>query len=857
MDKLFQECYTSRLSDTGSVLPFFWQHGEDHETLRAEMDAIRRAGITEFCVESRTHEEFCKDQWWIDFRFMLEYARAHGMRVWLLDDKRFPTGYANGYLETHPELRRKILRLDYRDYTGPTLRTKICPVKIKPEKQEAFVSITAWKRSEDFRTVEGDPVDLTHRIGADGLIDWDVPDGTWRIYYVIRSGDLPLRENYIDMLSAESCKAQIHAVYEPHYERFKEYFGNTLRGFFSDEPSFETSVDDYFDTVGKENSVFPWRDDLPQLIAEEIGHSEEEVRLRLAGLWHTLPDISPAVRAGYMDRITYLYRENFTRMIGAWCRERKVLYIGHIIEDDNAHQRLGFGGGHFFRALEGQSMAGTDIVLNQMVPRNTLFEHTAPLSGKTVSRDPAFFNYAMAKMAASLSHITPHMENRAMAEVFGAFGWAEGVGYMKYLADHFLVSGVNHFVPHAYTPKYPDLDCPPHFYCHGMNPQEEAFGLLMRYMQKLSRITAESVHKADVAVFYNAQAEWTGGKLTLFQETCRRLTRDQIDFDILPEDTLYTAEVEEGKLRINQETYGALIVPYCQILPVKILQTFARLQAEGLPVLFEQAAPERSADGVPAEELLPSACTVDPQKLTATLREMGLYHVTAHTPCPELRVYRVDRQDTVVYLLFNEGASEIDHWITFADAETPVFFDVWNNRIRKPQIQEDALRVKLASGGALVLLCGEGRDALPYEYDLPPCKDLEGRWEISLRDAGSDQWRTVETEEPLPSFNTADREPSFCGFMEYKTEFVATGNERVLDLGLVGEIATVRLNDRNCGTAVAAPYLFDISKAVTEGNNKLTVTVVNNPVYRERENDEFITYLPLPPSGLLGPVKIG
>ena len=43
------------------------------------MEAIRKAGLTEFCVESRTHEGFCTDAWWEDFQFMLDYAREHGM----------------------------------------------------------------------------------------------------------------------------------------------------------------------------------------------------------------------------------------------------------------------------------------------------------------------------------------------------------------------------------------------------------------------------------------------------------------------------------------------------------------------------------------------------------------------------------------------------------------------------------------------------------------------------------------------------------------------------------------------------------------------------------------------------------
>ena len=52
-----------------------------------------------------------------------------------------------------------------------------------------------------------------------------------------------------------------------------------------------------------------------------------------------------------------------------------------------------------------------------------------------------------------------------MCEIFGNYGWKTGVTDMKYLADHFLVRGVNNFVPHAFSPKaYPDPHRPPHFF---------------------------------------------------------------------------------------------------------------------------------------------------------------------------------------------------------------------------------------------------------------------------------------------------------------------------------------------------------------------------------------------------------
>jgi len=79
-----------------------------------------------------------------------------------------------------------------------------------------------------------------------------------------------------------------------------------------------------------------------------------------------------------------------------------------------------------------------------------------------------------------------------MCEIYGAYGWGTGVRTMKYLTDHFLVRGVNVYVPHAFSPKeYPDPDCPPHFYAHGHNPQYRHFQRLMMYMNRVCNLISE------------------------------------------------------------------------------------------------------------------------------------------------------------------------------------------------------------------------------------------------------------------------------------------------------------------------------------------------------------------------------
>ncbi|MBQ3149803.1 MAG: hypothetical protein IJB86_01005 [Clostridia bacterium] len=850
MNKALKDCLENR-QNRDNIFPFLWMREEAKEELKEEIDALYDDGCREFCCESRPYEHFCGDRWWDDFGYILEYAKQKGMRVWLLDDKHFPTGYANGYVEANPELRPKTLRYEYRDFCGPCEYSSLLVPELEEEDEEKVICVSAWKKGNGFFSLKGKPIDLTDKV-HDGIVDWAVPEGFYRVYYIIESKrSLKNRKGYIDMLSEESCNAMLKAVYEPHYEHFKEYFGNTFRGFFSDEPSFQNASGSYLHMVGSDGIVMPYRSDLPSIIGETLGMSSREVLLYLGTLWHDFPGMGKAVRCEYMEAVTRLYRDNFSRMLGDWCRERNVLYIGHVIEDMDAHQRLGFGGGHFFRALQGQDMSGIDIVLKQLMPYNLDTPHSAPICGHRA--DPAFFQHTLPKLGASGAHIRPETNNKAMCEVFGAFGWAEGVGYMKYIADLMLSSGINQFVPHAYSIPYPDPSCPPYFHSKGMNPQEKAFGLLIEYMQKTAHILSQGIHKADVAVFYNAQAEWTGGKHNTQSNVCQALRFGHIDFDIVPEDVLKVSEVNNGRLCINKETYGALVVPYSEILPDDIQEMLLSIERKGLAVIYENRLPKKSVTGKAFDSISKSVPT---ELLAQYLRDIGCCHVLADDNCRGLRIYRTDTEDGTVYSIFNEDKTTVDSYVYFENVVTPVFYDVWNNEISKPQKQDGRVRIKLYPGQAVIMLCNESDDVPPFCYDSECDRQIVPVWDISLKAADAEDFTfCTKTEKPI-RFNTYDRESYFCGTIRYTAEVKLNGDEEYIDFGTVGEIAHLYINGKDIGTTVAPPYRFRISDAVKHGINEIRLDVINNPTYRERYVDWFSSYTPLPPSGLLGPVKI-
>ena len=236
---------TDRLSENlrgqqGSyILPFIWYSGESRELLGREIRAVSDSGAREFVLENRGGDWFCLEPWWDIMGCALETARELKMRLWMLDDSHVNTGSANDSLsrEENAQFRPLNLRIEAADLIGPVQGGAL----ILPNHTEAerVIQVTAYRRDENTGSSVGEPVVLTDRI-ADGLCALDLPDGIWRVYFILTADPsrLGLFANYITMVSKASCRHLIDEVHEKIYEHFSGYFGNTFAGFFSDEPAF-------------------------------------------------------------------------------------------------------------------------------------------------------------------------------------------------------------------------------------------------------------------------------------------------------------------------------------------------------------------------------------------------------------------------------------------------------------------------------------------------------------------------------------------------------------------------------------------------------------------------------------------
>lgn len=846
-------------TESNMLMPFLWTHGEPAATVREVIGRINDAGMKAICVESRTHPDFLGAAWWADMQFILDTCQELGMRVWLLDDAHFPTGEAAG--QVPQEHRKWMLHEDHVDVVGPCPDAALVPLK---SLHGSIDRILAAKRTGIGEQVEP-PIDITHCL-KDGLVYWDVPDGVWRVFYLTidqsthqANGYSRHLDTYLDPTSKDGTQVLISTVYEPHYRHFEKYFGNVFAGFFSDEPQIGTCAK--YDAIYGTTPFLPaiWGENIKKKMKERLGAEYETL---LPGLWYDIGRETSAVRVVYMDAVSQLYKENFSDVLGHWCREHHVEYIGHVIEENNCHARLGHGAGHYFRALWGQDMAGIDLVLHQVVPGLRSSCHTWQPKGREA--DDEFFYFGLCQMAASLAKIDPKKKGRVMIENFGAYGWGSGLRQMKWLADFALVRGCNRFVPHAFTlHAFPDEDCPPHFYAMGHNPQYRYTHILSEYINRVANLIDGGSQQNDICVLYHAEAEWCGE--TMFSQVpVRILSERQIDSNIIPFDMLCDAktEIKDGVLWIHHASYKALIVPRMRVIPHAIAQWLHEAMRLGLPVLFVDALPAylETGESYPYADLH-AGHVVQQDQLVDTVAGITHLPLLIPTEIKHLRYYHYLRAGLHCFLLMNESISDsIQTEITLPVSDRIFRYDAFENSLCEVEGVNGRTRIAIGPYEMTILLTGDvgtviAEDAKP---SASVCEsELRTDWKISTATAEA---YPLFTELPdvteLVNISSSGVLPHFSGTIRYEAEFTTDENERILalDLGRVGEIAEVWINDENLGVRIAPPYRFQLNGVARPGSNRLRIEVTNTLGYQQR--DFLCAYQPLTPSGLIGPVRL-
>ncbi len=619
------------------------------------------------------------------FKSFVASAKARDMRLWIVDDAGYPSGFSGGKFTTDaPELRMQALTVT----KVPAAAGAVFDQAVLPE----TVAVTAI--GTDGATVQI-PV-------SDGHVHWTAPDGTWTVSIVThifktsptRSDTNPTHakdetqslEDYLDPAATAKYIAFTHEAYK---QAVGDEFGKTILGFRGDEPDFSIPG-------------LPWTPKLFDTFQAKKGY---DIRPYLAVLMQgrdavLTPDQQKA-KADYTDVFSQMFAAGFFGPLGDWCAQNGLGYQIHLNHEEMQLQ-LTRSEGDFLRDMKSLEVPGIDAIWHQIWT-------------DTVSDYPRF--------ASSAAHL--YGRQQAFTESFAAFRPQPDITIARYVVNEQAVRGVNLFemmlLGNGRASGY---------------MRDPAFPALTAYTRRLSYVMSMGRPDAHVAVLLPRAPFFTGDKAAdeQFVSTERLLSEHQVDFDIVNEDAVASdlKAVPGGFETVSGNRYRTIVIPMADMLNDQTVARLKAFAAGGGKVLFTGRLPSQITDGayrnarpVAASDFAWAA--FEPSKLDATPTPPDQPPASAPAPLnpPAALVAAVDRavggddltlktadtgihyihralKDGSVFLLFNEQANAVDNAVTLHVAGRKV--ELWD-----PQTgQVTPVAAKVGKGSVTVPLTMDG-----------------------------------------------------------------------------------------------------------------------------------------------------
>ena len=324
-------------------------------------------------------------------------------------------------------------------------------------------------------------------------------------------------------------------VYERYAKEFGSFFGTTIIGIFTDEPSPLGR--------GSEKDLMPGNRALLTQINRILGYDFTPF---LADLWYDeLPD-SRKHQIDYNRAINICLEENYYRLLGDWCSNHGIALMGH------PSGSMDIGTEKYFQ------IPGQDLVWRYVEP------------------GPKALEGEHSTMAKCASGAMVHLGLRRNSnELYGAYGHNLTYDEMVWLANWCFVRGQNLLFPHAfyYSIRGPRFDERP----PDVGPNATWWNKYKPFAdgcRRLSWLNTDSKQVCSLAIL--CEATWLPDK------SAKICYQHQYDFNYLEIRHLWEdANVDESGIHIAGMDYKVLIIDSLSFIPEKAIPYLKKLAENG------------------------------------------------------------------------------------------------------------------------------------------------------------------------------------------------------------------------------------------------------------------------------------
>lgn len=719
-----------------------------------------------------------------------------------------------------------------------------------------------------------DVVNLTSHLSTDGLLEWDAPAGSWRI---VRMGYTLADSRHI---STHSDGWSGYALDVMDQGALKRYWDQVVEPLIADAGPHTGKTLKYLHTDSWEVDVFNWT---PAFL--------KEFRHRRG--YDALPWL-PVITGAILNN-----REECNRFLHDFRKTFGELAIDHHYRPYQkwaARHGLGIhpeSGGPHYTPIDAQRCLG----LND-VPMSEFWAESPTHRRTEVTR---FF----LKQPASAAHT--YGRKYVAAEGFTTIGphWQETLwDNLQPSFNHALVEGLNRLVWHAFVCSPQEMGLPGQQYFAGthMNPNVtwwEKSGPFMDYLNRCQFVLQQGLPSSDVLYYYGDHVP-NYAQLRASDPTG---AGPGYDYDVITEDALLTRlKYVNGHFTLpDGVTYRLLVLPDREVISLPVLRKLKSFARAGAPLLgpkptqasglARHAQRDKEVQQL-ANEVWNHPGVISGQNARQVLQAQGL--------APDFEVLGTGSEDTdrpnLEYIHRRDGAVEI-YFVANRQKKSVRSQCTFRVTGRAPELWNPVTGER-RFGAAYQIK--EGRTTLPLDFapagswfvvfrapasDHPatasdnapsfsPMAELTGSWKVSF----DPRWGgPAVVDFPQLANWTTRSEPGikyYSGTATYRQTFTAPATPHqgrvILDLGLVRELAEVKLNGKTCGIVWAPPFQVDVTDALKAGENQLEIEVVNfwpNRIIGDAflPADQRLTHTnirkltretPLMDSGLFGPVRL-
>lgn len=729
-----------------------------------------------------------------------------------------------------------------------------------------------------------DVLDVTDRMGKDGVLRWDAPAGAW---WILRFG-YTLGNRCRIPTGSEGWQGYALDPLDP--EAFRSYWRQVVDPLIDDAGPLAGRVLKYLFTESWEIEPFNWTSRLCDEFRRRRGYDLLPFLPVLAGRIVDSRSISNEFLHDFRKTIGDLIVDNHYRLFVEWAHAR-----GLLINPES-------GGPHAVPIDALRCLGINDVPMAEFWARS--WKHRVKEADRFFVKQPASaaHTYGHRLVAAEgLTIIGPHWQEPLWDNLKPSF-------------DQAVCEGMNQLVWSVFTcsPKEMGLPGQEFFACTHFNPNSTWWpksASFLSYLNRCQYLLQKGLFVADAIYYYGDHVP----NFSQLKASDPAHVLPGYDYDVASEEVLLTrVSVRDGRLVLpDGMSYRVLVLPNLRGISLPVIRKLRELVDAGASVIGPRPDHATGLTDYPRnnEEVARLAQELwgDCNGKSVTSHRFGKGRVIwgqttrevllADGVKPDMEavcddadtkldyIHRRDG-DAEIYFLRNTAAKWAQARCTFRVAgKAPEHWDPITSRIRLlPQFTQadgrTSLPLRFPPYGSMFVIFRRSpsvETATRVVSNFPtvtPVLTLDGPWQVKF----DQKWGGPEITDFPQLVSWAERPESgirfYSGTATYLKTFdvpeaLRTAGKRVmLDLGNVRQLAEVRLNGKNLGVLWAMPFSVDVTDAVRPKDNSLEIEVVNfwsNRVIgdqslppdqrRTRTNIRKLTKkTPLMESGLMGPV---